>query len=460
LNIPKIDASVEAIPKAEPSAVTKVQAAPMSLKDFVLNPEPLSPEAQKYLLEYVGETDLIDFKLDFDGSDREWIEITKDIVAFANTHGGYLIFGVVDSTREKKGIELEHAVLLSDPAVLQAKVNRFIAPAITSISCTRSAMGELGPFFVFVHVPPSKNCTHIVVKNGTFQGKTETVTLLRPGEIYVRRVGWKGVVAPPDFEALLERRMEAYKQSLMKNIAQVVEAPTASRVILVPAGDPEADKAVKYRLTSDPSATPLVGVSRTAVPSNDEEELATVVAAFRRDRSNQPSPALLHRLYAHRHDVKVAPEYIPYLVQMCAILEVPCIYWLSQGDPEACQQGLLELLDELEAGRKYNCLCLLALINKTRAKSLIQKLFEGDRHALQKFNGSIHEPGLLFGTQLVDGYRRKKNKLSEDELRKELENLATESALAIADGKFSLPDRWRLREIDAFLCVPRMAGTR
>lgn len=103
-----------------------------SIKEFLDSTDPLTDEAFQVVLAFREETIHVDFKVAFHfGEEREWLEITKDVMAFANTEGGYLAFGVRDKTYEIVGIDESTAKVLCDPNQLMQKVNRYVEPHIT-----------------------------------------------------------------------------------------------------------------------------------------------------------------------------------------------------------------------------------------------------------------------------------------------------------------------------------------
>ncbi len=88
---------------------------PINVQYFLNSEDPLSNEAFEFLLDYKEEDHLIDFKVDFDfHQEKEWLEITKDIIAFSNTYGGYLIFGVRNGTFDIVGLDEDVTKLLTD----------------------------------------------------------------------------------------------------------------------------------------------------------------------------------------------------------------------------------------------------------------------------------------------------------------------------------------------------------
>jgi len=67
-----------------------------SVQDHLLREDPLTRETAVFLVEYAEEDDRLDYKETMDiTSEKHWLELTKDVSTFANTYGGYLLFGVM-----------------------------------------------------------------------------------------------------------------------------------------------------------------------------------------------------------------------------------------------------------------------------------------------------------------------------------------------------------------------------
>ena len=69
---------------------------PESVEDCLSAKDPLKRELVSFLIQYAEEDDRLDYKADFVDEQKHWLEVTKDVSAFANTHGGYLLFGIED----------------------------------------------------------------------------------------------------------------------------------------------------------------------------------------------------------------------------------------------------------------------------------------------------------------------------------------------------------------------------
>jgi len=103
-----------------------------SVRDHLTREDPLTRETALFLVEYAEEDDRVDYKQIIDPtSEKDWLEVTKDISAFANTHGGYLVFGVNNREKEVVGVSRGVADTIKDANNLHQKINRHLEPNIT-----------------------------------------------------------------------------------------------------------------------------------------------------------------------------------------------------------------------------------------------------------------------------------------------------------------------------------------
>jgi len=88
---------------------------PKSVQDCLLRDAPLSRDIAEFLVNYREEDSCVDYKLEIDPtSERGWLELTKDVCAFANTLGGYLVIGVSNSDKSLVGMPPDLVPLLED----------------------------------------------------------------------------------------------------------------------------------------------------------------------------------------------------------------------------------------------------------------------------------------------------------------------------------------------------------
>lgn len=345
-----------------------------ALAQFVQTLEPLSNGKTDFILNYKGETFYIDFKVSFNTNEqREWLKIAKDIYAFANTYGGYIVFGIRDKTFEKIGIEDKDWKIIIDPDNIQKRINSYVLPPITSVTTAHNIIADKN--FIIVHIPPSLGETHIVVKEGKYQNKKgEEVIELRKGEIYVRRSGSSVLIEPNDLNDIIKRRIDYYKKTLLQNIAKVVEAPPNREVLIF---DPNTDEIVaegkKFKISSDKDAIPVAGLSPTVIPQTDENEIVTIIAAFRKDRSHLPGINLLYRIYAKRNQIQLSKEYFSDIAKISIYRGVPCFYWLQFLTEKEIKNILDEVFEKGDFDCKRYALRIAACIGDSHFKRYLKK---------------------------------------------------------------------------------------
>jgi hypothetical protein len=362
-----------------------------SLAEFVCSPEPLSEDKIEFILNYKSENQYIDFKVSFNtGEQREWLNISKDIYAFANTDGGYIVFGVEDKMFNKIGIEERDYRFLIDPDNIHKKINPYVSPPLISLRTFRKVIDEKN--FIIIHIPPSHGKTHIIVKEGKFANREEKeIILLRKSEIYVRRSGSTSLIEPIDLDNIIEKRLNYYKESLLRNIVKVVEAPPEKEILIRDPMDDELKAGEKkVKLSSDPKAIPVAGISSTVTPQTDEDEIATAVALFRKDKGNLPGINLLYRVYENRHSIKLSTEYFEDIALISICLEVPCFFWLQFLDKEEITKILDCVFERGNGFAKENAFRIAACLGKSYFNGYMKKADNEDQysHTKQKYNNN------------------------------------------------------------------------
>ncbi len=253
-----------------------------SLKELLQSPDPLTDEALTLVIGFHEETTLVDFKLTFHPTeDRAWLELTKDVLAFANTFGGYLAFGVKDGTYEIEGLDEAVIQILRDPNQLMQKINRLVEPQITSLRSR--VVNKDGRSCALILIPASLGQTHLISKDGSFKFPSgEEKVLLRQGTTYVRRSAGNHLVDARDLDAIISRRIDHFRSSLLDKIARVVDSPPESKVLVVsevPSDEPHS----KFLISSASDALPVKGMSFTVSPTTTEQEISAWIALKGRD---------------------------------------------------------------------------------------------------------------------------------------------------------------------------------
>lgn len=173
---------------------------PKQLKDqvYVLLQEPTLDKFREFLHTQMGEHNAIDFK-------SQWIEdaaLAKEMLALANSQGGFIIFGVAEN--EDKSIRVDGLPKIKDKAVISNGIKKFISSnlkyEIYDFSYTTSEYEALN----------NKKFQMLVVEDTPeyipFLSKKDSGSL-KQNMIYVRRGTSCEIANEEEIQVMLNRRM-------------------------------------------------------------------------------------------------------------------------------------------------------------------------------------------------------------------------------------------------------------
>ena len=372
-----------------------------------------------------------DFKKTHDiNNDRDWLKITKDFLAFANTDGGYLAFGISDKDHERIGLEDYVYYYLSDANRILQKINKYIAPAISKIFIKRI---ELEKRFIVLFVSASQNTTHIVEKNGSYRpdGKSDII-ILRAGEIYIRKAGQTAVATHSEFEDLMRRRMEHFKDLIFNNVSKVIRETEPGKTIgIIREAATEGDNFL-YKLSNSDEAVPVKGLVSTIPPKTLEEFLCAAIAFHTYDESCIPPNRVLYDYYANRLNISIPPEQLIHLLKFGIIKDVPIFYWLQYLQMDIVSKMLLELFEKPNTQIKILTLKISRFVDKKLYKDLFGK-FPNKKNLGAEFEEvDIYDGYNLFIPSIyITGHTIWKkiiplSQYPDDELSREASNLAAQ----------------------------------
>jgi hypothetical protein len=423
-----------------------------SISELLKSDDPLSREAIEFLLGYREEDTLIDYKETFRyEQEKEWRGITKDVMAFANTHGGYLVFGVRDVSFEVVGLDpLVTTTLANTNQVLQ-KINCFIEPEITGL---RAKIAELGGKQVVVFfVPPSVRCTHVFSKDGKFRypGGDEQVAF-RKGTLYVRRSAGNHLADSRDLDELFNRRLDYFRESLLEKITKVVDAPQESNILIV-SQDGSTESGKKIVFSDSPDAILVQGLSFSTAPKTDEEAIAGWIAMFSANSNEIPSFSTLWKWYENRKNLNLSESYRIGIAKFCLLMGVPVFYWIQGVKADDIKQMILDVASLrpqiTHIGYIVNVCCFLG---KSFHRLLMSRLKEYQNRLDRKVK-TYPKAGSrpLISPILVDSQRRFFNG-TEEEFRVHLEAELDRVVSDILHSEDDLPDVMEQVKAQAYDC--------
>ena len=251
------------------------------------------------------ETGDVDFKSSFDSaSNRDWLELFKDVAAFANSGGGYILVGVTDDG-SPSGVDVA-ALLQIDLANIDNRLHKYIGQhfsGIELIKCDKAGHEICAISISSVRVPI------VFVRVGEIElpdGKKKTS--FAQGTVYFRHGAKSEPGTSDDLRQFFERELERTRKAWLDGIAKVVEAPQGSRfAVLPPEGTPTGPSgALPMQLTSDPNAQAYYAVPLDQSHPYRQKEVIREVNLRLGDRRSINSHDLIciRRVYAIQKQIQ------------------------------------------------------------------------------------------------------------------------------------------------------------
>jgi hypothetical protein len=411
-----------------------------SLQELLKSSDPLSDEAIIAVIDAREENSFVDFKGTFENVDREWLEVTKDVMSFANTEGGYLVFGLKNGSYEHVGLSDETVKLLSDTNNLMQKFNKCVEPPFTTLRA--KAIERDGKKFVVVLIPASVDSTHMVSKEGAFKhpsGATQPV--LRQGTFYVRRSGANHLADSRDLDALLDRRMVRYRAKLLEGITRVVAAPPDREIFVVKKEEGAGGTEAKYVIEDAPEG--MKGRSFIPEPETMEQEIAMCVGLNKKNPTEIPTAGMIWKWYEARDRLKLSVDHRIRLAMFSWRRCAPGFYWMRDCSGEQLREALGEVLKvEKNAGVIGDVLVVSTYLGKRFHKSQVAKVGDVSRcrkEAVFPLGGAR--------SYWEDSLPRRRDR---KEFLKQLDAIA-KSAKGAWDGQPPVADRYTAQRLDSFL---------
>lgn len=353
------------------------------VQDYLESTDPLSDQACIFLLDYREEDSRVDYKKDFDpNSEKSWIDLAIDVTAFANTYGGYLVFGIEDKTYQRIGVTENAQSALTNTKVMLEKINRGVQPKLLEIRTKAKDVDGLK--YVLVAISATKDRTHIFESNRDVDFPNGKKTVIRQGAIYIRSSASNQIVTSDAFENLLSRRFQRIREKILEGISRVVHAGPTQEVVVV---SPQSsnDGARTFRVTDAPEAISIRGASVTAVPQTTEEKISAWISIQQADPNNLPPPKSLMEVYCQRHDLSLLDAQKQQLALFSLVHGLPAFYWLKDLSREEAQKVVEKAFDRAKNIERFYILKVSGFYGKETYHSYESKLSRSSYAAVPPF---------------------------------------------------------------------------
>ena len=297
----------------------------------------------------------IDFKREFRGTTKDWVNLLKDIVAMANAGGGLVIFGV-DKNGSTVGIERTLADVF-DPANITNKLNKYatqarITTAYAELPFYRKQFG-----FLIIYTAPK-----IIVfeSDGGYQDDNgrQRKAFFR-GVIYTRTPGSNTEARQTDLDGMIDKIVQDRIHSLVAKIEKVAHLPVNAELI---ARDPAAPsrgyvlvdsgRGIPVTVTGPETrdAMPLRDILDSSVPfSSYKAEVAAQTRQWRQgDTHHRVQKATLIRWYLNRDSFTLSEDEAEFCFVSAGYCFGYVMFWASRMRRERLK---VRLEDEINVAK-------------------------------------------------------------------------------------------------------------
>jgi Putative DNA-binding domain len=362
----------------------------ITVAELLSSNDPLSDTACIGLLSYKEEDSFVDFKQSFDlRHDKSWIDLAVDCVAFANTDGGYVVFGVADKTWKLVGLQADSIAALSDSKKVLEKINRNLVPVLTRVR-TREIEHD-GLRFVVLYSPSSPDFTHIFESNLDWSPTPgKPLVLVSKGAIYTRRVASNQLLTSVDFELLIERRLKRFRDKMLEGVARVIQAPIDHEVVTI-VHSRDAAGAATVTIGDAPESLDLRGKPLRLARDSITETIKVLEALSNADERINIPEKILFEAYGSREKMNADDSMVGWLALHSLLSHAPAFFWLGRMKPADVRKLLKRAFDRATWRRGY-ILTYSGFYGKTIYNEFRDKMISAGHRAVPSFR---EKPQLL-----------------------------------------------------------------
>jgi predicted HTH transcriptional regulator len=142
----------------------------------------------------LGEKEDLEYKSQFDGSEKAWLKLIKTAVAMANKKGGIIRY-------EKILTDISSL----DSSNIDNKINSYIFPKLRGIISKKKKSG------VDIIIPNSELKPHIFIRRGIYKNEDgNEVVEFYEGQIWIRHSSKNELFDKSDFDALVQEQINKF----------------------------------------------------------------------------------------------------------------------------------------------------------------------------------------------------------------------------------------------------------
>ena len=201
------------------------------------------------------ESKCVDFKSSLDFTEPHgWCEIIKDMIAMANSGGGFLVIGL-DNKGSPTGFDPTPIFELDDADVTN-QIEKYTGEHFDDFEISEEHKG--GNRLAVIAVE-AVSIPIVFTRPGTYAvSEKKQKTAFSPGTVYFRHGAKSEPGDTNDIRRVVERHLESIRQSWISGVRKVVKAPAGSQIYTFPSGvevrESASPDARAIRIVDDPDA--------------------------------------------------------------------------------------------------------------------------------------------------------------------------------------------------------------
>jgi hypothetical protein len=307
----------------------------------------------------------------------------KALVSFANTDGGFIVFGV---DPKGKWVGFTKAELQdTDPAMIAELINECVTPELLGLNY--GLLRAASRSFPILHVPPSSSMPHVTTKQIVEkQTDGKLAVYLQRHAVYCRYQAKSDLATASQYARIIAQRTEMLRAEMLRRVKQVDVASLvsggggANPNSIIRVSRITADKtAPAMRITRDPAEVSGILVHEELSDSlfteiNNVLETNRLLASSGREFVFDED--IYYRIYAERQHVEDKHDSFQLLATTAmSNLYAPALFWLIRLSP----QSFAQILHSIEANPRstyMHLVCRIAVLLGPRATEWLWERLE------------------------------------------------------------------------------------
>ena len=206
----------------------------------------------RQIIESGSENRKFDCKDSFTNNEHGWIELTKDIIAFANMGMGYLVFGV-DDKFTVNGVNSATLAALSDASEIKKKIQKYVK-ADFELGVIIEPEGEIKILTISIN----NRGNHLYPFD--HKGQVGDKTIFSEGQIVIRGDGRNELLSSNNSNCLRDKVISCERIRIFEGMGKIINEPGAYKLVSI-----DDTSATTMRISSgDKDAIPVT-VDRSGI---------------------------------------------------------------------------------------------------------------------------------------------------------------------------------------------------